>query len=48
MAENFNVFGFELTNDDMTRVAALDTATSMFFDDRDPHIVSQLGDYRVT
>lgn len=47
MAENFDVFGFELTDDDMTRINGLDTATSMFFDHRDPQMVSQLGNFRV-
>lgn len=48
MAENLNVFGFEVTDDDMTLIAALGTATSVFFDHRDPNMASQLGNYRVT
>jgi len=36
MAENFNVFDFELTEDEMRSIATLDTGTSSFFDHRDP------------
>src|SRR4051794_28400738 len=36
MAENFDVFDFELTADQMDRLAALDTGASLFFDHRDP------------
>ena len=43
MAENFDVFGFELTDEQMDRIAGLDTATSAFFDHRDPVMVSRLG-----
>ncbi len=39
MAENIAVFDFELDDNDMTRVAALDTNTSSFFSHRDPTIV---------
>jgi 2,5-diketo-D-gluconate reductase A len=47
MAENLDVFGFELSDDEMTRIAALDTGASMFFDHRDPAMVSWLGGRRV-
>ncbi|PKV89623.1 aldo/keto reductase [Streptomyces sp. TLI_146] len=43
MAENLDVFGFELTDDEMTAIAALDTGASLFFDHRDPVMVSRLG-----
>jgi 2,5-diketo-D-gluconate reductase A len=39
MVENFNVFDFALTNEDMTAIAALDTATSSFFSHQDPAII---------
>lgn len=39
MQENFDVFDFVLTDEDMQRVAALDTATSSFFSHQDPAIV---------
>lgn len=41
--ENFNVFDFELSPDDMATIATLDTKTSAFFDHRDPAIVKWLG-----
>jgi 2,5-diketo-D-gluconate reductase A len=47
MAENLDVFDFELTDDEMTSIAAMDTGNSLFFDHRDPHMVSQLGNVRV-
>ena len=47
MRENIDVFGFELTDDEMTRVAGLDTGASVFFDHRDPAMVSRMGSVRV-
>ncbi|MHC6231760.1 aldo/keto reductase [Arthrobacter sp. MMS24-T111] len=46
MAQNLDVFGFTLTDDQMTRIAALDTGASLFFDHRDPAMVSWLGGRR--
>ncbi|MER5810233.1 aldo/keto reductase [Streptomyces sp. NPDC002033] len=43
MAENLDVFGFRLTDDQMEAIAALDTGRSLFFDHRDPEMVSRLG-----
>ncbi|MFF3017347.1 aldo/keto reductase [Streptomyces sp. NPDC057939] len=43
MAENLDVFDFELTPDEMAAVAALDTGASAFFDHRDPAVVGRLG-----
>jgi diketogulonate reductase-like aldo/keto reductase len=43
MVENFNVFDFELSPEDMTLIASLDTKKSLFFDHRDPEIVKWLG-----
>ncbi len=44
MAENFNVFDFELTPDEMSAVATIDTGTSSFFDHRDPAMVKMLSE----
>jgi len=44
MLENFSVFDFELRGDDMDAIATLDTATSSFFDHRDPNMVKILGE----
>jgi 2,5-diketo-D-gluconate reductase A len=43
IAQNFDVFGFELSPEDMDRIASLDTGRSMFFDHRDPKMVKALG-----
>lgn len=39
MGENFNVFDFVLSDDDMKRIEALDTAQSLFFSHTDPQTV---------
>lgn len=39
MEENFNVFDFELTDEDMTAIAALDKKQSAFFSHTDPGMV---------
>lgn len=43
MAQNLDVFDFALTEDDMARIAAMDTAASLFFDHRDPNMVAFLS-----
>jgi 2,5-diketo-D-gluconate reductase A len=40
--ENFDIFDFELTADEMNSIATLDTGTSSFFDHRDPAMVKWL------
>jgi len=42
MKENINVLDFELSDSDMIKITALDTATSAFFSHRDPAIVEWL------
>ena len=39
MIENFNVFDFALTEEDMKQIAQMDTATSAFFSHQDPAMV---------
>lgn len=43
MAQNLAIFDFTLTEQDMSRIAAMDTGTSLFFDHRDPAMVSLIG-----
>ncbi|ATZ28792.1 aldo/keto reductase [Streptomyces lavendulae] len=47
MAQNLDVFGFALTDEEMAAVAALDTGQSVFFDHRDPAVVSRLGNVTI-
>ncbi len=39
MQENFNVFDFKLSDDDMAKIKSLDTESSLFFDHQDPKMV---------
>ena len=39
MRETIDVFDFELTADEMTRIATLDTGATLFFDHHDPAMV---------
>ena len=43
MVENFDVFGFELSDADMEGIASLDRGESSFFDHRDPEMVNRLS-----
>jgi 2,5-diketo-D-gluconate reductase A len=44
MAENFNIFDFRLSAEDMEAIKALDTNASLFFDHRDPNMVKWLSE----
>ncbi|MFD4246819.1 aldo/keto reductase [Streptomyces sp. NPDC058525] len=48
MAQNIDVFDFQLNDDQMARIATLDTGASLFFDHRDPEMTSRLGTHRLT
>jgi 2,5-diketo-D-gluconate reductase A len=43
MEENLDVFDFALTDQDMSRISTMDTGSSLFFDHRDPAMVSWLN-----
>jgi diketogulonate reductase-like aldo/keto reductase len=47
MAENIDIFDFELTADQMAAIATLDTGTSLFFDHHDPEMVAWLAKRRL-
>jgi diketogulonate reductase-like aldo/keto reductase len=44
MVENFDIFGFELSSEDMETIKTLDTNASLFFDHRDPKMVKFLSE----
>ena len=41
--ENFDIYSFELDNDDMKKIETLDTKTSCFFSHQDPGIIEWFG-----
>ena len=43
MAENFDIFDFDLSDEEMSQIAALDTGESQFFDHRDPEAVIRIN-----
>jgi diketogulonate reductase-like aldo/keto reductase len=45
--ENFNIFDFELSPEDMAAIATLDTKQSLFFDHRDPKMVKMLSEVKL-
>jgi diketogulonate reductase-like aldo/keto reductase len=45
--ENFNIFDFELSTEDMEAIKTLDTKTTSFFDHRDPAMVKWLGERKL-
>ena len=47
MAQNLDVFDFALTDEQMASIAGLDTGASLFFDHRDPAMVSFLASRRI-
>lgn len=46
IAENFQVFDFELSAENIAAIATLDTKASLFLDHRDPAIVKWLGEVK--
>ncbi|MFC8146374.1 aldo/keto reductase [Streptomyces paradoxus] len=47
MAENLDIFDFELTDDQMAAVATLETGSTLFFDHHDPAMVTWLSARRL-
>jgi 2,5-diketo-D-gluconate reductase A len=48
MEENINIFDFELSQDDMDKIATLDKKVSSFFDHRDPKMVKALSERKIS
>ncbi|MDM8251924.1 hypothetical protein [Phocaeicola barnesiae] len=46
MAENLNIFDFELDADDMSAIAMLDEKRSLFIDHHDGQMAKQFMDWR--
>ena len=47
MEENFNIFDFQLSNEDMQAIQTLDQKVSAFFDHRDPAIIKWLANRKL-
>ncbi|WP_019912491.1 aldo/keto reductase [Paenibacillus sp. HW567] len=47
IVENFDIFGFELSADDIEQISALDTRESLFLSYHDPKFAKMLGTLRV-
>ncbi|MCP5493801.1 MAG: aldo/keto reductase [Leptospiraceae bacterium] len=47
MKENFQIFDFELSSEDMNQIVTLDKKVSSFFDHRDPAMVKWLGERKL-
>jgi len=47
IVENFDIFDFELSADDMERIATLDTGESLFLSYRDPEVAKMMGNWKV-
>lgn len=48
MAENLDIFDFELSDEQMASIASLDTGASVFFDHRDAGMAEMLGTHEVS
>jgi diketogulonate reductase-like aldo/keto reductase len=47
MIENFNIFDFELSDEDMESIKSLDTKSSLFFDHRNPDIIKWMANRKL-
>lgn len=45
--ENFNIFDFKLSQEELVRIGALDTKESLFFSHRDPEMVKWIGNRKL-
>ena len=47
ITENFNIFDFTLSADDMKQISALDTRQSLFLSYHDPEVAKMMGNWKV-
>ncbi|MCF2717084.1 aldo/keto reductase [Paenibacillus sp. UKAQ_18] len=47
IVENFDIFDFELSADDIEQISTLDTRESLFLSYRDPEVAKMMGNWRV-
>ncbi|WP_159888629.1 aldo/keto reductase [Paenibacillus puerhi] len=47
IVENFDIFDFELSADDMEQISTLDTRESLFLSYRDPEVAKLMGNWKV-
>lgn len=47
IVENFNIFDFELSVDDIEQISTLDTRESLFLSYRDPEVAKMMGNWKV-
>lgn len=47
MEENFNIFDFELSENEMKTIQTLDNKSSLFFDHRDPNMVKWISERKL-
>ncbi|WP_419873361.1 aldo/keto reductase [Candidatus Pristimantibacillus sp. PTI5] len=47
IVENFDIFDFELSTDDIELISTLDTRESLFLSYRDPEVAKMMGNWRV-
>jgi diketogulonate reductase-like aldo/keto reductase len=45
--ENFNIFDFELSADDMEQISTLDTGNSLFLSYHDPELAKMMGNWKI-
>lgn len=46
IVENFNIFDFELSTDDIEQISTLDTRKSLFLSYRDPEVAKMMGNWK--
>lgn len=47
IVENFNIFDFELSADDIEQISSLDSRESLFLSYRDPEVAKMMGNWKV-